>query len=132
MTHAYSQSDVHNVQDVGQVLQATMLADDMGLSTSVPISGNVTSNLLFSNGYKIFTFGLTSSQNGSISIQRYIDAAGTIAQGAPLTASLTANTAAVYTLTDTAPYQTMTIEVLNSSGASIASLTNVILLFQAN
>ena len=131
MSHTYSPADTHVPHDVGQVLQATMLLADMGLVVTVPASGNITSNLLFANGYKVFSFALTRTQNGSISIQRYLDNAGTIAQGAALTASLTANTPAVYTLTDTAPFQTMRIEILNSSGTD-ATLSNVLLLLQAN
>jgi hypothetical protein len=131
MSQSFSSSDIHVPHDVGQVLQAVMLPSAMGLSTSINAGGNVISNLLFMNGYKLFSFGLTSSEAGSISIQRYLDTAGTIKQGSALTASLSASTAAVYNLADTLPFQTMTIEVLNSSG-SAATLSNVIFLMQAN
>src|SRR5690606_5256644 len=113
MSQAYNPADVHTPYDVGQVLQAEMSLSDMGLVDTVPANDGINSNLLFMNGYKFFAFALTSTQNGDISIQRYVDRAGLIAQGAALTGSLTAATPFVYTLTDTKPFQSMKITVNN-------------------
>ncbi|VVC76002.1 hypothetical protein AQUSIP_13030 [Aquicella siphonis] len=131
MSQAYNPADVHTPYDVGQVLQAEMSLSDMGLVDTVPANDSINSNLLFMNGYKFFAFALTSTQNGDISIQRYVDRAGLIAQGAALTGSLTAATPFVYTLTDTKPFQSMKITINNSAGSD-AALTNVLLLMQAN
>jgi hypothetical protein len=124
-------SDFNTPVALGEVLQNELTLEDMDLGLSVPGNASISSGLIYTKGYKFFSFGLTSSQNGSISIQRYLDNAGTIAQGAALTLALTAGTPAVYTLTDTKPFQSMKITVLNSEGTD-AVLSNSILLLQAN
>ncbi len=107
----------------GQALQCEQTLAQLGLLTSVPATGNITSGVIASNGWLAFSLGLTSSQAGSISIQRYLDLAGTVAQGAAITASLTAATAAVCNVAnDGKPWASMIITVANSSG-TIATIT---------
>lgn len=107
-----------------QVLQCEQTLAQLNLAVSVPISGNVTSGVILSNGWLAFSLGLTSSQTGSISIQRYLDLAGTVAQGAAITAALTAATPAVANVTnDGKPWATMIITVANTSASTIAALT---------
>lgn len=125
------QNEVHTAVDMGQTLQVVILPADMVLATSIDANGSVVSNLLFLNGYKAFSFGCNSSQNGTVSVQRYLDAAGLIPQGAALTVSLTGGTAAVLNNSDNHPYQSMQITVSNSAG-SAATLTNTLLLLQSN
>jgi len=131
MSNPISHFDVHTPVDIGQVLQKALSPAAINLSTSVPAGQNVTSQVILSNGYKALAFACTSSQNGSVSIQRYLDEAGTVAQGAALTASLTAATAAVLNNSDNDPFQSMVITVSNSGG-SAATLTNTLLLLQSN
>jgi hypothetical protein len=131
MSNATSQVDVHTPFDAGPALQFLMLPTALNLSTSVPANNNVVSNVIITNGYKALSFACTSSQTGSVSIQRYLDSAGTILQGAALTVSLSAATAAVLNNSDNAPFQSLKITVNNSAG-SIATLTNCALLLQAN
>jgi hypothetical protein len=130
-TTPLGQNEVHTAVDLGQTLQVAVLPADMGLGTSINASGSSVSNVIFMNGYKAFAFGCTSSQNGTVSIQRYLDAAGTIVQGAALTVSLTGATAAVLNNSDNHPYQSMIITVSNSGG-STATLTSTLLLLQSN
>jgi hypothetical protein len=54
-------------------------------------------------------------QDGSLSVQRYLDRAGTIAQGSASTASITANTPVVPNIPDGKPYQMFTITITYSS-----------------
>ena len=124
------QNDVHNFVDAGPCGQGYLTAAGLGLATSIPASGNVVSPVINTNGNRTFAFGLTSSQAGNVSIQRYLDAAGTIPQGAPLTASLTAATAAVVNSTDGVPYQSIKITVTNTA-TTAATLTNTALLVQS-
>lgn len=126
-----NQFEVHTPVDMGQVLQVDLEPNDIGLATSIVGNGSVVSNLIIMNGYKAFAFACNSSQNGSVSIQRYLDQAGTILQGAALTVSLTGGTANVLNNSDNHPYQSMQITVANSAG-SIATLTSTMLLLQSN
>lgn len=85
---------------------------------TVGAGGNWTSGLMFSMGFKALTVGLTSTQAGVLSVQRYIDLAGTIAQGAASTTAISSGTPVVLNVYDNLPYVTFTIEVTNTSGAS--------------
>lgn len=123
-------ADVNIPNDAGPCVQAFLDPAGLGLATSVPASGQVQSAVIPTNGFRTFAFGLQSTQGGSVSVQRYIDAAGTIPQGAPLTATLTAGVAAVVNATDGAPCQSMQVTVSNT-GTSAATLSNVGLLAQA-
>jgi len=114
-----------------QTLQVEMTAAQLGLGTSIDASGNVQSAVIPSNGFLAFALGLTSSQTGQISIQRFLDAAGTIAQGAAITASLTAATAAVANVTnDGKPFASLQITVTNTGG-STATLSAIAALWQS-
>jgi hypothetical protein len=118
--------------ELGPALQCFQGAAALGLNASVPASGNLPGNVIVSNGWKLFSVGLKSTQAGQISIQRFLDLAGTVPQGAAVTASLTANTAAYATVgTDGLPFASVQVTVSNS-GASAATLSNVQGLFQAS
>jgi hypothetical protein len=98
----------------------------MGLATSILASGSVVSATLQMNGWQRFSIGLTSSQAGTLSVQRYLDIAATVPQGAAVTASLTAATPAVVNAgSDLAPCASIIVTVSNSSGSTAATLTNV-------
>ncbi len=130
MPQAISHLDTHDWIDNGPKLQKFLTASNIGLSTSVAASGNNTSNLIQSNGYGAFAVGVTSSQAGTLTVQRYLDAAGTVPQGSVLTATLVAGTAAVVNATDGVPFGSFTISVSNT-GTSAATLSNVGALLQA-
>ena len=102
-----SQSNVHAITDAGALAQvyvpltgATAPSFTAGVSQVIP-----------SGGYPRVAITLTSSLAGTLSVQRYLDTAGTIPQGAPVTLSLTAATSATLNITDMAPCQSFTIGV---------------------
>lgn len=130
MTTVTTQVDAHTPFDVGPVLQSPLTSTNLGLAVTIGASSNINSNVIFTNGYKIFSFGATSTQNGTISIQRYLDSLGTIIQGSAITGSLTANTAVIVSSTDGLPFQSLIINITNSAG-SAATLSNVLLLLQS-
>jgi hypothetical protein len=113
----------------GGAMQVLVPASVHGLGSSIPATSNITSNPIFSDGMQIGAVGVTSSQGGAITVQRYLDDAATIKQGAALTASLTANTAQVLNITDGNPFASFTVNLSNSSG-STANLSNLGILLQ--
>lgn len=131
MSLVATQLNANTPQDIGPVLQCALLPAAIGLGTSIAASGNVVSQVIINNGFKNFTFAITSSQTGSASIQRYADQAGTTPVSTAITGSLTANTATDVHSTDSIPYQSMIITVTNTGG-STATISNCMLLLQAN
>lgn len=101
-----------------------------GIVASVPASGNVQSSLINTDGWPKAAIGVTSSQAGQIEVQRYLDDAGLVPQGAALTAALTAATAGVLNITDGVPFAAMKVMITNT-GASAATLTNLAILLAA-
>lgn len=116
---------------IGPVTQQVVPSGVHGLPASIASNSSITSNLIFSDGYKVLAVGGTSSQNGQISVQRYIDDAGLVAQGAPVIAALTATDPGVVNITDGVPFSAFKVTFTNSAG-STANLTNVAILLQAN
>ena len=121
----------HVVEDVGEVLQVPLSPAQIGLSTSIPANSSVTSNVIITNGFKVFAFGTTCSTAGVISIQRYLDEAGTIPQGTVLTSSLVGTTPMILNCIDGYPFQSLTVKIQNMSMTTIGTLTNTLLLLQA-
>ena len=114
-----------------QTLQVPLTLAKMGITSPVPASSNVQSNILPSNGYLLFALGVTSVNAGSISIQRFVDLAGNVPQGVPITASLIGGTAQVCNITnDGYPFQSMQITITNTGG-STSALTNALGLWQS-
>lgn len=127
---AETQADVHTPVDAGPLLQVLLSAAQMGLNTSVAAAGTNSTPAIPSGGYRSAAVAITSSQAGTLSVQRYLDQAGTIPQGAALTASLTAATPAVVNITDGAPFGSFVVSVSNT-GTAAATLTNVGALLQS-
>lgn len=75
--------------------------------------------------------GATLSQTGTLTLQRYIDKAATIAIGSAVTAAMTANTPATVDVVDGLPCGSFTIVVANTSG-STGNLTGVAILMTAS
>lgn len=118
------------VEQAGSV-QAVIAAAVHGLASAIAAAGNIKSNVIKTLGWQKGGVGLTSSQAGVLSVQRYLDQAGTIPVGAAITANLTAATAAAVTWSDGLPCQSIQIEVTNSSGSTAAVLTGTTVLLQA-
>jgi hypothetical protein len=92
-------------------------------------SGNWLSALMTVRSHKNISVGVSSTQAGAINIQRYVDAAGLVAQGAVVTQAIAANTPKVLNVMDGLPFQSFTVQITNSSG-STATLSNFALLLQ--
>jgi hypothetical protein len=116
--------------DIGPTIQAIPTSAQIGLASTIPGTSNINSNVIQVNGFKAFSFSVTSTQAGTLTIKRYLDAAGTIPHGTDVTASLSANTLSVVTSNDGKPFQSIKINVSNSSG-STATLSTVMLLLQS-
>ena len=121
---------VHS-DDIGGFEQLISLAgvaqiDTLPSMTPVPASlvattGKWTSGLIFSDGYKTISVGVTTSQAGTLKIQRYIDRAGLIAQQAVTSTSIVAATPLLVNVglsTDAFPFQTFTVEIDNTAGVT--------------
>lgn len=115
--------------NAGGAMQALVPAAVHGLPATVPAGNSVTSNPILSNGMQVGAIGVTSTQAGSITVQRYLDDAATIKQGAALTQAITANTAGVLNITDGNPFASFTVNISNSGGVA-ASLSNLGILLQ--
>jgi hypothetical protein len=113
----------------GGAMQVLVPSSVHNLAATVAASGNTTSNLIFSDGLQIGAVGVTSSQAGAINVQRYLDDAGTVKQGAALTAALSAGVPQVLNITDGNPFASFTVQITNT-GVVTANLTNLAILLQ--
>lgn len=78
--------------------------------------------------------GLTSSQAGNLTVQRYADGAGQIplpagVNGAP-TVAIVANTPVSVSWADGTPTGSIAITVTNSSGSTAANVSNITVNFE--
>ena len=111
--------------DAGPLCQ--VFINQATLSATYGLSGaGVVSAPILSGGYRTLAVGAQSTVAGTITVQRYLDAAGTIPQGPPITAALTANTPGVANVTDGSPFQSFTVEVTGTG-----TLSNVGVLLQS-
>lgn len=113
---ASSQADTHTPVDSGPLLQAFLDAADLGLTAPG------TSPLIPAGGYPRMAIAAKSSAAGEISVQRYLDAAGTIPQGPALTQALTAGAAGVLNVTDGLPFQAFTITITGGTLSGVGCL----------
>lgn len=113
---AKTQTDVHMPVDSGPLVQAFLSAAQLGLTAPG------TSPLQVSGGYPRIAVGATSSATGSITVQRYLDAAGTIPQGPALTQALTAATPGVLNVSDGAPCQSFTVAIAGGTLSNVGCL----------
>lgn len=125
MSQAGSESNTAYVtpRGVGPVLQNNPTPPTPAPAT-IAAAGTWVSGVIPSDGYKALAVGATLSQAGSISIQRYLDVAGLIPVGAPITAALVASTPNAATVNDGVAYAAFQITITNSGG-STGNLTNV-------
>ena len=97
---------------------------------AIAAAGSYASNLIVSDGFKAIAVGVLSSQNGAISIQRYLDRAGNVPQGPPISATITGGTAQVCNSNDGLPFQSFRLTITNT-GASAANISNFACLLNA-
>jgi hypothetical protein len=113
----------------GGAMQVLVSASVHGLPATIAASNHATSNMIFSDGMQVGAVGVTSTQAGMITVQRYLDDAGNIKQGAALTQAITANTPAVLNITDGNPFAAFTVDISNTGGSQ-ATLSNLGILLQ--
>lgn len=94
----------------------------------VLIAGGATysSGAMAANGNS-FAASALLTQNGSLTLQRYIDAAGVIPIGDLITQAITANTLATVAVADGLPCVSWIVSIINSSG-SVGNLSEVVFL----
>ena len=92
--------------------------------TTIVKSTHWDSGVIACQGYSAIAVSAELSQAGTISIQRYIDPAGTIAIGAPITQALTANTLGTAAVNDGQPWGSFQVTITNSSGSVDGTLSN--------
>lgn len=130
MTRVVGAGEYYAPISPGPALQYSVPARIHGLVGPVSASGSISSNVIETDGWPKAAIGLTSSQSGTLSVQRCIDPAGTVAQGAPLTAALGAGAPAVVNISDGRPFASMVVSVTNTGGSS-ATLSSVAILLSA-
>jgi hypothetical protein len=112
--------------------QAPVPASVHNLPASVAASSSAQTSLIVTEGFKLISAGIKTGQNGTMSVQRYLDAGGTVPQGASASVALTANTAANLDVLDGKPFASFILTVTNSSGSSASTISNFALLLQAS
>lgn len=111
--------------------QAPVPATTHNLPASIPANGSAQTSLIVTEGYTLISAGITSSQSGTVSIQRYLDVGGTVTQGAVVSVALSANNAANLDVLDGKPFASFILKVTNGNGIA-ANITNFALLLQAS
>lgn len=128
-----SEAELSNLNDTGRL--AVVIDCLRGLAggsnsptpaNAVPatIAAGVTydTGVILSYGFNSFAASAQLSQTGSLVLQRYIDEAGTIPIGDPITQAMTANTLATVAVNDGLPCASFNVTVQNTSG-SLGNLT---------
>jgi hypothetical protein len=125
-------SEFFNVTGMGPAAQTTVVQSPA--LTSIAISGTYTTGVVVSNGYQIIAVGVTSSQAGTVTIQRFLDRAGTVPVTTTLSTPVVAATPLVVVVNafnDHLPFASFIITVTNSSGSTVANITNFAVLLQS-
>ena len=98
---------------------------------TIAASGSYQSGVIPSNGFKAIGIGVTLNQAGSITIQRFLDAAGNVPVGAPINPTITAGTPQWATVNDGTPFRSFSFKITNSA-TSVANVSNFGCLLSAN
>jgi hypothetical protein len=118
---------------IGPVAQADMSSSPQlgAVPTTIAASGNWTSPVISSDGFKIVAAGVQLSvTGGSIQINRYVDKAGLVPVPGTVTATALTTTAGSYvTPNDGAPFQSFTVKI--TAPASAVNVSNFVLLLNA-
>ncbi len=131
MPQATTLPEFYHAAASGPALQLQVPASLHQMPSTVAAGTTASSAVIVSDGYQRIAVAVTSSQAGTLSLQRYLDQAGSIAQGAAISASLSANQPAVINATDGLPFQSLVVSVANSGSAG-ASLSALVILLQGN
>lgn len=99
-------------------------AATIGLATPVGISATGNSLLVNTQGQFKGSAGLVSDHAGTLSVQRYADAAGLVPLGAALTQALVATVGNSVAWSDGLPCGSIIVSFINGAGA-VANLTSI-------
>lgn len=86
---------------------------------------------IYSDGFKDIAVGVLMNAGGTITLQRYLDAAMLLPVGAAVTATITGGTATVLTSTDDLPFNYLRVTIKNTA-ATVATIAAFGLLLNAN
>jgi hypothetical protein len=106
-----------------QNAQAAIPTPPTAAPATIAASGNYNTGIMSAAGFKSLAAACTLSQAGTIVIQRYLDPLGTIAVGAPVSATLVAATANYVTVNDGVCAASWQVTI-NNTGGSTGNLTN--------
>jgi hypothetical protein len=109
--------------------QAPVPASVHNLPGAIAANGSVQSSLIATEGFSLISVGLTVTQAGTLSVQRYLDAGGTVVQGVAAQISLSANVAANLDILDGKPFASFKITITNSA-SSQSTISNLAVLAQ--
>lgn len=119
----------------GPVAQTTIVQDSAPIGpTTILAAGNYTTGVVVSDGYRVIAVGITSSQAGALTIQRYLDREGTIPVTAVLSTPVVAATPLVVIVSSTAdniPFASFTVILTNTSGVT-ATVSKYYVLLQSS
>jgi hypothetical protein len=103
-----------------------MLIPTATIGLATPVGNGLTGNSAVINTAGLFkgVAGLKSDHAGTLSVQRYADAAGVVPVGAPLSVAVAANTPIAVGWSEGLPCGSIVMTFVNSGGAA-ANLTNV-------
>ena len=94
-------------------------------------NSSVSTSLVKTDGFTLISAGITVTQNGTLSIQRYLDDGGVQIQGAAISIAVTANTPANLDILDGKPFSSFLLTITNST-ASAATISSFALLAQTS
>ena len=116
--------------DVAVAGPALQIVAPITWPATIAASGTFTSTVVPTFGMPHVAVGVTLSNAGTLTMQPYLDAAGTVPAGAATTQALVAATGAVLDVNSGKVMGSMTVEIINGA-ASVGTLTHPIAVLQA-
>lgn len=98
---------------------------------TIAISDTWQSGIINADGFKAISVGVTSTQAGTLTIQRYVDQDGQVPVGAAITASIAASTPQWADVNDGVAFGSFQVSVSNGSGSAVATVSNISILQSA-
>ena len=98
----------------GRQAQIAFDAVDHGLPSSVASTVTFKSSVMFAQGMKSISIGVSNTQAGMVSIQRYVDSQGQSPVGAAIQGTLIAAVPLAIGTNDLTPFSSFQISILNS------------------
>jgi hypothetical protein len=112
-------------------MQAPVPQTTHNLPGTIAASSAASTSLIKADGFSLISAGVTMTQNGTMSVQRYLDDGGTQVQGAPIAVPVIANTAANLDVLDGKPFAAFVLTVTNGA-ASVSTINGFALLLQTS